>query len=67
MVEPILVDCESGPHLPALYVRVAILKGAPTGWICRACGESCEVDEDALTKPHKRPDVIAMIERGDYG
>lgn len=66
MADPIMVDCDAGPHQPH-YLNSAILLGAPTGWICRACGESVEVDGSGYTTPHRRPDVLAMIERGDYG
>lgn len=62
---PVMVDCEcagSEPH----FVGVALLAGAPTGNICKACGESCEVDAAGLTLPHQHPDLLAMIERGDF-
>lgn len=62
--EPILVDCVSGgePH----HVDRPLLIGAPTGDVCRACGDAVELDEEGLTKPHKTQDVLAMLARGDY-
>jgi hypothetical protein len=63
--DPIMMDCVAGerPH----YLSAPILVGAPSGILCRACGQEVEVDEEGLTKPHRTEDVLAMLERGDYG
>lgn len=67
--EPILVDCEVGPHVPH-QVGIHFAGPSPMTWegvaICRACGEPVGTDDEGLTVPHLRPDVLAMIERGDY-
>lgn len=60
-----MVDCVP-PHVPHLVAQ-PILAGAPTGYLCRACGDPVAVDEEGLTVVHRTRDVLAMLERGDYG
>jgi hypothetical protein len=63
---PIMTWCQMPPHKP-FYLVEPILVGAPSGHLCRACGESVEIDDEGLTVDHLRPDILAMIVRGDYG
>ena len=62
----LMVDCDCAgiePH----FVGVALLAGAPIGNICKACGESCDIGtRRASTLPHQHPDILAMIDRGDF-
>lgn len=64
--ETLVTPCEAGPHRPH-FVSIAILRDAPTGHVCVACGNTVEVDAGGLTLPHYRLDVRAMLERGDFG
>lgn len=52
--EPIRVDCEGA--------------GCPThlGGMCQMCGRIVPVDDRYYALPHKRRDILAMIERGDF-
>ncbi len=54
------IQCGSGPHKPH-WVPTPILAGAPCGYICRACGEPVEVDDEGLTLPHTHVDILGML------
>jgi hypothetical protein len=62
---PIMVDCECSGTRPHL-LHHAILSGAPTGYLCAACGQEVGVDASGLSLPHQHPDVVAMLKRGDF-
>ena len=53
---PILIPCEGSLCPPA---------GAL--WICQMCGKTVPFDGRNLAVVHQRKDVLAMIERGDFG
>ena len=60
--EPEMIDCDCAGAEGA-FVEVPLLQGAPSGWICRACGESVEVNPDRTTRPHKHPDILGWLRR----
>ena len=54
------IACDVEPHEPH-YLAAPILVGAPSGYICRACGEPVGIDDDGLTLPHTRVDIMGML------
>lgn len=59
--DPILVPCE-GSDLPG---HRAICP--PTHGMCQMCGQVRSLNEDGTMPPHNRKDIVAMIDRGDFG
>lgn len=57
--DPIWIDCE-GSRCPTHHTRRLDIG------ICSMCGELVGCYEDDTAVHHKRKDIIAMIERGDY-
>lgn len=57
--EPILIECE-GNDQPALLPNFA--QG-----ICPMCGRMTVLQSNGNTIRHMREDVLAMLERGDFG
>lgn len=55
--EPILIPCE-GSGQPGHYPDVTAM--------CKMCGRWHFVDAHDNLVPHDRPDIIAMIDRGDF-
>lgn len=58
MTEPIMIPCEgslSWVHFPRDQVGV-----------CPMCGRLVPVNVHGTAVEHKRPDVIAMLNRGDF-
>ena len=54
------INCDCAGTEPA-FVAVPLLVGAPSGYICRACGESVEIDENGLSLPHTHVDILGML------
>ncbi len=57
---PIMIQCEgSGSPTHALMCG--------TDGICKMCGQVIGIDVGEVAVPHERPDLMAMIDRGDFG
>jgi hypothetical protein len=58
--EPIMVPCEGGgcPTHPS---------GLAGFGVCSMCGELVPTIASRTARPHERVDVLAMIDRGDFG
>lgn len=64
---PIWIPCEgvgAKVHFPRFEYHGGI--GESTG-MCVMCGELVDAHNDITAKLHNRKDIIAMIERGDFG
>lgn len=59
MPDPIWIDCEGSRSRTHHTARLDI-------GICSMCGELVGCYEDDTAVPHKRKDIIAMVERGDF-
>lgn len=60
-LRPILKSCE-GVGCPVHGLRPGDNRG-----VCSMCGVLVCTDDDGLARPHDREDVLAMVERGDFG
>jgi hypothetical protein len=63
MDEQIMVPCE-GTGCPVHFPTWSVLELGEG--ICAMCGRLVESDRNEDARPHMRPDVIAMLKRGDY-
>lgn len=67
-VEPIRVDCV-GAGCDPCRTRIDGFSynfGRYVG-MCAMCGQWLDITADGQVEPHQRDDVLAMIERGDFG
>ena len=63
--EPITIPCEGSGCLPCL---VGFAGTGTTEGMCAMCGQWAVLDHPLATMPaHDRPDILRMLERGDYG
>jgi hypothetical protein len=53
---PIMIDCEASNTAPRAIERHC----------CTMCGQIVSI-VGGLLAPHQRPDILAMIDRGDFG
>jgi hypothetical protein len=59
--EPTLIACEGG-GCPVNYIGSGIASG-----ICTMCGAEVELAPGFVAMAHQRMDILAMLDRGDYG
>jgi hypothetical protein len=66
--DPLRLPCEGAGCPPA---RTTLLGTGPRSWayigICSMCGQNVTVDAAGNCVEHDRQDLLAMIERGDFG
>lgn len=56
--EPIMIPCEGSGFEPARGFGLTL---------CAMCGEPPVLDAAGMVVAHERDDIIARIERGDFG
>lgn len=62
MTEPILVPCEGSGGPTHLSSKITgRLEGT-----CAMCGQRVELNNGDAAPDHDRPDILAMLARGDY-
>lgn len=59
---PIWIPCEGSRH-PG---HIGVVDNGRDRAMCAMCGAVVDVDDDWRTVDHKRDDVLARIERGDF-
>lgn len=64
-VVPIQIDCE-GSNARAHPIAGSGGNGFTFG-ICAMCGKTVWCNEDGTAPSHQREDIIAMLNRGDFG
>jgi hypothetical protein len=64
---PLVVVCE-GSWCPTHRGRIVELLGrlSENTGMCSMCGQLVVCDDDGVAGPHDRPDILAMLDRGDY-